>query len=136
MGKRISLDAGIITLHYTRDDLSPIAALMKQLQQEQITAYTVAPILVESYNHLCIANGIAQTEETLASFLNQYPINIVPISTDLIFKAGQLKCQYRSILSYNDCLIIALSLNNKLVLHTTEKNLPKIPNLKTKKYTF
>ena len=109
---------------------------MKQLQQEQITAYTVAPILVESYNHLCKANGIAQTEESLASFLNHYPINIVPISTDLIFKAGHLKCQYRSILSYNDCLIIALSLNNKLVLHTTEKNLPKIPNLKTKKYTF
>ncbi len=136
MAKQICLDAGIITLHYARDDLSQITALMKQIQEEQMTAYTVAPIFVESYNHLCQANGIIQTEEFLASFLNRYPIEIVPISADLIFKAGQLKCQYRSILSYNDCLIIALSLNNKLVLHTTEKNLPRIPNLKIKKYRF
>ena len=136
MGKNICLDAGIITLHYTRDDLSRISTLMMQIQQKKIIASTIAPILVESYNHLCKANGVIQTEETLASFLNQYPIDIVPISTDLIFKAGQLKCQYRSILSYNDCLIIALSLNQKLILHTTEKNLPKIPNLKIKAFTF
>ena len=136
MGKNICLDAGIITLHYTRDDLSRISTLMMQIQQKKIIASTINPILVESYNHLCKANGVIQTEETLASFLNQYPIDIVPISTDLIFKAGQLKCQYRSILSYNDCLIIALSLNQKLILHTTEKNLPKIPNLKIKTFTF
>ena len=64
------------------------------------------------------------------------PPVFVPITNDTLLKAGGLKCQYRRILSYFDCLVIAYTLNENLTLHTTEKNLRTIQNLKIKMYTY
>lgn len=48
-----------------------------------------------------------------------------------------MKCQHSNILSYIDCLTIAFSLNKKITLHTTEKNLGEIfPDLKLEEYYF
>ncbi len=58
------------------------------------------------------------------------------LTSELILMAGQLKCQYRMKLSYNDCIAITIALQKKAKFHTTEKNLPKIKNLQIIKYEF
>jgi hypothetical protein len=136
MTSRICLDTGPITLHFTKDEPNEITILMNDIKQQKTEAHVISPILVEVFKHLCIAKGKQFAELSISSLSKNYPLIFVSLSNDIILKAGGLKCQYRNILSYFDCLVIAYALNEKLVLHTTEKNLPSILNLKVKKYQF
>jgi predicted nucleic acid-binding protein len=136
MVQTIYLDTGIITLFYTQSSPHEIANLMEEIKLWKITAYINWLTLVEAFNNLCIAKGKNFAESTIVSFLNTYPIKLLESNQSLIIKAGLLKCQYRTKLSYIDCLMIAHSVNQKLIVHTTEKDLPKIPSLLIKKYKF
>lgn len=136
MKTKICLDTGLLTLHFTRDEPKEISNLMQDIKHQKIEAHVISPILVEVFNHLCIAKGKTFAEASITALQLNYPLVFVPITNDTLLKAGGLKCQYRRILSYFDCLVIAYTLNEKLVLHTTEKNLPTIQNLKIKTYTF
>ena len=136
MGLRICLDTGPITLHFTKDEPKEITTLMNDIKQQKIKAYVISPILVEVFKHLCIAKGKSFAESSISALQKNYPFIFVSLSNDIILKAGGLKCQYRRILSYFDCLVIAYTLNEKLVLHTIEKDLPIIQNLKVKKYQY
>ena len=136
MTSRICLDTGPITLHFTKDEPKEISILMNEIKQQKTEAYVISPILVEVFKHLCIAKGKSFAESSISSLQKNYPLNIILLTNDIILKAGGLKCQYRRILSYFDCLVIAYALNEKLVLHTTEKDLPSIHNLKVKKYQY
>ena len=133
---RICLDTGPITLHFTKDEPKEITTLMNDIKQQKIKAYVISPILVEVFKHLCIAKGKSFAESSISALQKNYPFIFVSLSNDIILKAGGLKCQYRRILSYFDCLVIAYTLNEKLVLHTIEKDLPIIQNLKVKKYQY
>lgn len=75
--------------------------------------------------HLCVYYGKEKVETYIASFLYDYNIQVVKPQIQLIQKAGILKCQYRSVLSYFDALMIEFSMQNKLEFHTTEKKLRK-----------
>ncbi len=134
--KAICLDTGPLTLHFTRDEPKEITKLMQEIKHQKTEAYVISPILVEVFNHLCIAKGKSFAEASISALQLNYPLVLVPITNDTLLKAGGLKCQYRRILSYFDCLVIAYALNEKLVLHTTEKNLPPIQNLKIKTYLY
>ena len=136
MTSRICLDTGPITLHFTKDEPKEITILMDNIKQHKTEAYVISPILVEVFKHLCIAKGKLFAELSISSLQKNYPLIFVSLSNDIIIKAGGLKCQYRTILSYFDCLVIAYALNERLVLHTTEKNLPPIQNLRVKKYQY
>ena len=136
MGQTIYLDTGIITLFYTKSPPLDVVNLMQEIKLQKVTAYVNWLTLVEVFKNLCIAKGKSFAESSIVSFLNTYPIKFMEANQSVIIKAGTLKCQYRRELSYIDCLIIAHSLNQKLTLHTTEKNLPDIPNLLIKKYKF
>ncbi|MHA1143910.1 MAG: PIN domain-containing protein [Candidatus Helarchaeota archaeon] len=136
MPRDICLDTGPISLFYSKKPPNEISSLLKNIKQKKVKAHVIWPILIEVYKNLCILKGKAYAESTIASLMNNYPIILVDMDLSLILKAGALKCQYRNILSYNDCLVIAYSLNKKMTLHTTEKDLPKIPNLFVKKYKF
>ena len=136
MTSRICLDTGPITLHFTKDEPKEITNLMNNIKQQKTEAYVISPILVEVFKHLCIAKGTSFAESSISSLHKNYPLIFVSLSNDIILKAGGLKCQYRRILSYFDCLVIAYTLNERLVLHTTEKDLPSIQNLKVKKYQY
>jgi len=109
---------------------------MQESKHEKIEAHVITPILVEVFKHLCIAKGKRFAEASISALQLNYPMVFVPITYDMILKAGGLKCQYRRILSYFDCLVIAYALNEKLELYTTEKKLPTIQNLKVKRYSF
>ena len=136
MTSRICLDTGPITLHFTKDEPKEVTTLMNGIKQQKTEAYVISPILVEVFKHLCIAKGKSFAESSLSALQKNYPLIFVSLSNDIILKAGGLKCQYRRILSYFDCLVIAYSLNEKLVLHTTEKDFPSIQNLRVKKYQY
>ncbi len=136
MKQKICLDTGPITLHFTKDEPKDITDLMQGIKSLKIEAHVIPPILVEVFNHLCIAKGKSFAEASISALQLNYPLVIVPINNDIVLKAGGLKCQYRRILSYFDCLVIAYALNEKLVLHTTEKELPAIQNLNVKIYSF
>jgi predicted nucleic acid-binding protein len=136
MTKKICLDTGPLTLHFTKDEPKEISSLMQEIKRQKTQAHVITPILVEVFKHLCIAKGKAFAEASISALQLNYPLEFVSITNDIILKAGGLKCQHRRTLSYFDCLVIAYSLNEKLVLHTTEKALPMIPNLKVKTYSF
>jgi hypothetical protein len=68
-------------------------------------------------------------------------VKVVDLEIEDALKAGALKCQNEKVLSYNDAMIIAYALNNRVSLHSTEHFLKKIPNstinkLRVVKYTF
>ena len=136
MVSKICLDTGPITLHFTKDEPKEITTLMNDIKQKKTEAYVISPILVEVFKHLCIAKGKSFAESSISVLQKNYPLIFVSLTNDTILKAGGLKCQYRRILSYFDCLVIAYALNEKLVLHTTEKDLPSIQNLRVKKYQY
>ncbi len=136
MIKKICLDTGPLTLHFTKDEPKKILRLMQDIKHQKIEAHVITPILVEVFKHLCIAKGKAFAEASISALQLNYPLVFVSITNDTILKAGGLKCQYRRILSYFDCLVIAYALNERLVLHTTEKKIPTIQNLKIKTHSF
>lgn len=137
MGKQICLDTGPITLFYSKDPPQAIITLFKQIKERTIEAHVVSPIITESYYHICKLEGKIAAEYKIASFLNTYPIKLINLNQSLIMKAGVLKCQHSKELSYNDCFVIAYTLNKKYTLHTTEKGLKKIlPQLKLQTYKF
>jgi PIN domain nuclease of toxin-antitoxin system len=110
---------------------------MKKIKSRDIIAYVVYPILVEIYYQICRLSRQDAAEAHVASFLHNYPVRLVNLNKSLIFKAGKMKCQHSNILSYFDCLAIAFSLNKKITLHTTEKNVGEIfPDLKLEEYFF
>jgi predicted nucleic acid-binding protein len=137
MKEKACLDAGIITQFYSREPPKSILDFMNSIKTGNNEAYALSPTIVEAFYHICKLNGKASAETMIATLLKTYPIKIVNLNQSLIFKAGTLKCQHQTELSYNDCYAIAFSLNKKLTFHTTEKNLSKImPNLKLKTYLF
>lgn len=136
MIKEILLDTGPITLLLMKDSPKKIEDLFTKIKSKSINAYVVRPVLIEVYKHLCIANGKNFAQSGVIKIIDDYPLKLVEIDKSLIIKAGSLKCSYRTKLSYIDCVVIAYGLLNKLEMHTTEKNLPDIPKLKTFFYHF
>ncbi len=137
MKSRVCLDTGIITQTCSKKVPESVSFLMKDIFEKKIDAYVLAPIISEAYFHICNIKGTEAAENLITSFFKTYPIKIITLDQALVYKAGELKCQHRNILSYNDCFSIAYALNNKMTFHTTEKELKKIlPNLKTQKHQF
>lgn len=137
----ICIDAGVLSIHFSNDSTQEVNNIMDLILRNEIQAFILRPILIESYYHLCKLKGIEIAKITITSFIRKYPVKLINITDDLIYSAGKLKCQNNKTLSYNDCISIAFCLNNKVEFHTTEKNLKNISNstlrrLKIKKYNF
>lgn len=145
MTRKIYLDTGVIMLHFVKNPGDKIQRLYSDLTHvtnAPIQAYILEPVLEEMANQICVTYGKANVELYVRSFLQNYHIHVVPTTLDLITKAGILKCRYRTFLSYNDALIIAYCLREKIDLHTTEKRMrtkfrPELVNkLKIVPYSF
>ena len=136
MVKRACLDAGVITLYYQKDPPAEILDLFKNIKIKTTHAFVPSVILIEVYKHLCVARGNDYATSSIRSFQFTLKPNLISLTSDLVFKAGSLKCSYRKKLSYIDCIIIASALENNAVLHTTEKKIPKIDNLSVIEYDF
>ncbi len=136
MKNQICLDAGPIYLYYRKNPPEKINQLIIAVKKQKYIAYVPSTILIEVFKHICVSDGKDFAMSCINSFLIEIKAKIVSLTPELIFKAGSLKCQYRTELSYNDCITIAVSLQNKATLHTTEKNLPKIKNLNIIIYEF
>ena len=142
MRKRVCLDTGILSIFFSNLELDKkLKNLVQQARENKLEIHILKPILVEVFHQLCKIRGKEVAKLTLMSFLNTFPIKEVNLDDHLIFSAGIIKCQHRKRLSYNDSLLIAYCLNNKIEMHTTEKRIKDIPNntldrLKIIKYDF
>jgi predicted nucleic acid-binding protein len=130
------LDAGPIGLNYQQDPPKEILSLFQSLKNKKISAFVSDVVLVEVFKNLCVASGKDHAANCIRSFQNNIPYQPVPLTSKLIIDAGQLKCQYRSKLSYNDCISIAIALDKNAEFHTTEKELPKSLRLRVIEYKF
>lgn len=136
MPSRACLDSGVISLYYQKDPPQKIEELMHSIKDNTFFAIVSNIILVEVYKHLCVAGGRDYAAGCIRSFQYEFKPQLVSLTPDMILNAGKLKCQYRSQLSYNDCIAITTALKRKAILHTTEKNLPTVRNLKIESYDF
>ena len=137
----ICLDTGVISIFFSNNPTPQVKNLMKEIQQQKISAYLPKTVLIEAFFHVCRNDGIENAKIALINFLKKYPLNLIEFDNDLIILAGHLKCQHRNTLSYIDCMGIAIALNRKIPFYTTEKKLKKIPNnvlekLNVVKYSF
>ncbi len=136
MQEHACLDAGPIYLYYRKNPPEKVNILMNKIKKQKIIAYVPSVILIEVFKHICVTEDKDFATSCITSFQHKIKANHVLLGSELIFMSGQLKCQYRTELSYNDCIAIAVAIQNKAKLHTTEKNLPKIKNLQVIKYDF
>jgi len=109
---------------------------MDKVRKDSENTLIAKEILIEVYKHLCVLKGNSYAESVLQSFFRTYNVKLIDLTHELIIKAGKLKCQHQAKLSYNDCIVIAISLQKGAIFHTTEKNLPAIPHLRVKTYKF
>lgn len=130
------LDAGVISLYYQKDPPNKIIDLFEDIKKGKTRALVPYVILVEVFKHLCVASGKDYAASCIRSFLHKVRPTIISLTPELVLNAGQLKCRFRTILSYNDSILITITLNEKATLHTTEKNLPQIHKLKVFPYEF
>jgi len=139
MSTRVLVDTGIITSFYSSGKRDPrLVSLMDRIKAGEVEAVLLRTTLVECLSQLCKQpGGIAFAETTMASFMKNYNVLVEDFDSSIAFKAGQLKCQHRKKLSNADCIAIAYALNNKMIFHTTEKELHAIlPKLKLETYSF
>ena len=136
MSSHACLDAGPISLYYQKDPSQKIRELMESIKDHSLSAVVPDIILVEVYKHLCVAKGKDYATGCVRAFQYNFPVQCISLTPEIILDSGRLKCQYRTQLSYNDCIAIITALKMKATLHTTEKNFPKIHNLHVVSYDF
>lgn len=136
MRSRACLDTGPISLYYQQDPPLKIEELMGSIKDNKLNAFVPHTILVEVYKHLCVAKGKDYAASCIRSFIHEFKPQFVSLEPEMILNAGQIKCQFRDQLSYNDCIVIVAALKLEATLHTTEKNLPQIRNLSIITYEF
>ena len=130
------LDAGVLSLYLMKNTPKEITSLMESVRKDPDNTFIAKEIMIEVYKHLCVLKGNSFANSILQSFYSTFNIKLIDLNHELIAKAGKLKCQYRTKLSYNDCIAIAISLQKRAIFHTTEKKLPKIPHLRVISYKF
>ena len=137
----ICLDTSVLSIFFSENPTKEVKGLMGKLQNGSIEAFLPKPVLIEAFYHVCKDDGKDIAKIVLVNFLKKYPITLVEFDESLIASAGQLKCQHSNVLSYIDCMGIAIALNRKIPFHTTEKKFKKIPRkilgrLKIVSYSF
>jgi hypothetical protein len=132
----VCLDTGVITLQFSKSPPSQVQELFEFLKKGDYIAFIIPPVLIEAYREFAEALNKSFAENCIDILLDLYPINLVHFDKHLLFRAGQLKVQYHSLLSTVDAMILAFGILNKIEIHTTEKTFPTITNLKVIKYYF
>ena len=137
----ICLDTGVLGIYLSTNPGKKIQTLIQNIRKGLTKAFVLKPVLFEVFYNLCKIEGKEIASIKIANLRSQIPFNLVDLDDSLILKAGILKCQHRTSLSYIDCMSIAFCLNTNTTFHTTEKMIKKIPNntlnqLKIEKYSF
>ena len=138
---KISLDTGVISIFLSNNPTNQVISLMEGISKGEISAYLPKTVLIEAFFHVCKNDGLENAKVTLVNFLAKYPLNLVEFDENLIYFAGQLKCQHRNSLSHINCMGIAIALTKKTPFHTTKKKIKNITSnvlqkLKIVKYSF
>ncbi len=137
----LCLDTGPIVLFTGENPNEKIVQLFSTILKKKKTAFVMKTTMIEVLNHLCLLQGKVMALTRLSELFEKYPLIQLDLNSHLIYKAGILKCQHRTALSYNDCISIAFCLTENISFHTTEKKLKKIPrntlhDLRVVRYQF
>lgn len=130
------VDTGIIALFLSSNPPIKVKEFINDIKSQKIDAITLALTFTEAFKHICVKKGKDYAKSALLAFQTEVPIEIIDMDVSLALEAGILKCQFRDKLSYIDSSLIALTIFQNGILHTTEKDLPDINGLKIKKYVF
>ena len=138
---RICLDTGVLSILLSGNPTEKIQRLQKNAHTNKVECHILSPMLVETYWQICKIKGIEIAKIAITSFVRKFPHVLVDLDENIILKAGMVKCQHMTTLSYNDCISIAYCLNTKMAFHTTEKTIKKIKHstlekLKVVQYDF
>ncbi len=139
--KEICLDTGVLGIYLSINPGKKIQTLIQNIRKGLTKAFVLKPVLIEVFYHLCKIEGKEIASIKITNLKSKIPFALVDLDDSLILKAGILKYQHQTTLSYIDCMSIAFCLNTNTTFHTTEKMIKKIPNntlnqLKIEKYSF
>jgi predicted nucleic acid-binding protein len=123
-------DTGALSIYFGRNipDRSKILSILKSIKQGENEVHVLSPVIAELFYHLCKIEGKAAARTKILSFKALFPIHTIELTEDILFRAAELKCQHRNILSYVDCFSLAYCLLKNIAFHTTEKKLRELPN--------
>lgn len=118
------IDAGTISLLYTKDCQESVVGLFENVKNGEIEGIIPESILAEVYKNLVLQAGRGVDGDVFArgciiNFRRDFPVRVEPCNTMDLIRAGSLKAEYRSILTLNQCLGIALALRTGGTYHTT-----------------
>ena len=124
-------DTGVLSVYFGKNipDRIKIVNILQGVQASKNELHILSPVFSELFYHLCKIEGKEKARTKILSFKEIYPIQIIQMNDEILIRAGELKCQNRLVLSYNDCFSIAYCLINNISFHTTEKKLYKIPQI-------
>lgn len=124
----IIFDTGVISIYISENsrDKQKIITILNGSLKNQYQIHILTPIITELFSQICYIKGKEVARSIISSLLTVYPIMTIEPDKSILFKAGELKCQYRSLLSYNDCLMIATAMIRKMAWYTTEKKIKAI----------
>ncbi len=125
MTKKVYLDTGVIMLNFIKKPPQKIQKLYEQIKNGTIFAYILEPVIEEMAYRICLSYGKAKVDSYVTSFIQNYNVNIIQPTLNIISESGILKCKYRTFLSYYDALLISYCLKEKIEVHTTEKKIRK-----------
>ena len=120
-------DTGVFSIFFSKECTPKVTGVMQQLKKGSVVGQVVSPVLTEIIYHSCTVEGKERAQVLVGSLLEDYNIDVISLDRDLLYSAGILRCQHRSVLSYIDCMSIAYALKMNLPFHTTEKKLKQIP---------
>ena len=100
-----------------------VLTILEQIATMTCEVHVLSPVFWEVFYHLCKIEGKSIARTKLLSFKELYSISTIPLNDDILLKAGELKCQNRSLLSFINCFSIAYCLLEQIAFHTTENEI-------------
>jgi predicted nucleic acid-binding protein len=133
--QKICFDTGVLSIYFGKDipERKKILSILEKIATMTYEVHILSPVFSEVFYHLCKIEGKIEARTKLLSFKELYSISTIQLSDDILLKAGELKCQNRSILSFIDCFSIAYCLLEQIAFHTTETKLREIPQIISKR---
>ncbi len=125
-------DTGALSLYFA--DNKELKEYMRKIVSKKIKGYVPRLILAEFFYKTCQKLGKEIAQIRLVA-LRQAPIIEESLDEVDVFGVGMLKIKHSN-LSLADCVLIQLGKRHHATILTTEKEITKIKDVKTKKISY
>jgi len=129
--RRYVVDAGVLALYFIGDER--VKPYFDGVVRGRGRILICDVNLAEYYYKVCERLG-RDVAEVRYYQVRESGVEVVPTSEELTRKAGELKCKYRGRLSLADCFCLALACLEGAALLTTDGELAKAREVRTKHF--